>query len=157
MWNLPQPGFELVSCTGRQILYHWATKEALMLIFDWVLWHECYFAGFWIFLYFYKHSRFFSEVQLNHLQTVWFFQVLLLNFVRWGQGKVWSRANFSPVLRQTVLNTLSHLWDFLPWLVGISIIPDLILHSKISSSLFVSGGSFPTLKVLSSCLCTKQY
>ena len=56
MWNLPQPGFELVSCIGRQILHYWATKKALMLIFDWVLWHEYYFVGFWMFLYVYKHS-----------------------------------------------------------------------------------------------------
>ena len=39
--------------------------------------------------------------------------------------------------------------------MGISIILDLILHSKIA--LFVSGGSFPTLKVLFSRICTKQY
>ena len=28
MWDLPGPGIELVSCFARQILNHWATREA---------------------------------------------------------------------------------------------------------------------------------
>ena len=30
MWDLPGPGMDHVSYSGRQILYHWATREALL-------------------------------------------------------------------------------------------------------------------------------
>ena len=30
MWDIPRPGME--SCTGRLILYHWATREAQIII-----------------------------------------------------------------------------------------------------------------------------
>ena len=33
MWGLPGPGIELISCTGRQILYHRATREAHTIAF----------------------------------------------------------------------------------------------------------------------------
>ena len=51
-----------------------------------------------VFVFLWTFLRFFSEVQLNYLQTVWFFQVLLLNFVRWGLGlsfsQDWSKLSY---------------------------------------------------------------
>ena len=34
MWNHHRPKIEAISCIGRQILYHWATREALICTLD---------------------------------------------------------------------------------------------------------------------------
>ena len=50
MWDLSRTGIEpIISCTGRQILHHWATREALNIEYfnsisiseEWICWLNC--------------------------------------------------------------------------------------------------------------------
>ena len=48
MWDLPRPGTQPVSptrvlCIGRQILYHWATREVLLGVFKSQFQFQCCF------------------------------------------------------------------------------------------------------------------
>lgn len=58
-----------------------------------------YLVGYWTILYFRNILELYFSAPLTYLLTVWSFQVLLLRFLIWEQGYVWSEANI-PLLRQ---------------------------------------------------------
>ena len=123
MWDLPRTNGTPVCCIGRQILYHWATRDALMPVFFFFMSKLKY--------------KFFSSVQ--SLNCVWLFVTPWIAARQASLSITSSRSSLKLTSIKLVMPS-SHLILCRPLLLLPSITPSIRVFSN-ESALPMSGQS----------------